>query len=878
MGCVAHSNSHSANIHLNGQQGRSSAGKKEKNKQKAVDNRIKSLEARDAPTAVIETKAKTQKDNLLIAAALKRHFIFNSLDSNQTSQVVNEMKYYTIDTGENVFEQNSVGNNFFIVATGKVEVLINGVKKAVLRPGDSFGEVALLHGTLRMATIKTLEKSCFWSIDRKTFRNVAYSINSLNYRENKAFIENVSLFHVLTDDQKEHLLNSLNTQTFPAGTNIVSDGDPGELFYLIKEGRVSVTKNGSELREMSKGDYFGEQALLYKQNRTATVQTITNVTCLSIASDALSLALGSKLQHIIYRNSVKISLENDEFLKKLNQSQISAISESIQVYSYKPGQIVANQGTCKSLNLFVVLKGSLKSGEKTFELFSCAFSQQFCGKVEEGVEEELIAAEDSDVGVISIEHFEKLISGHYAEITVVNDIVRTLKAIPLLSNLKPEVLQRIVKNMKVVEMEAGEFVFNEGQDADFFFIIKTGELEVWKNSKPVRVLYSYDYFGERSLLFNSKRTATVRSKTKVELWCLKRDNFLSDFSDTIKTQLLRRIELQDTKVKLSDLYLLKTIGKGTFGNVFLVSHKKRGTTYALKTVDRKKIQAYSIHSNVILERKVLLLLDHPMIMKLVKTFKDSDRIYFLLEHVMGQDMFDVLRTLQILRDADAKFYAACLINILEHVHSKGIVYRDLKPENIVIDYEGYPKLIDFGISKIVSGRTFSMVGTPHYMAVEIIEGKGYGHLVDYWSLGVVIYELICGGLPFGDEEEEPYAIYEKILEHNLTFPQWVENNSAAQHLIEQLLSPNPSLRIGGTSEAIYCHPWFMGLNWDKLSSKQLKPPFIPNTQNANISKDNKKNLDPAYDFMKLIKLEEDKEQLNSSNAGSETFDDWDKEF
>ena len=403
-------------------------------------------------------------------------------------------------------------------------------------------------------------------------------------------------------------------------------------------------------------------------------------------------------------------------------------------------------------------------------------------------------------------------------------------------------------------------------------------MEVWKNSKPVRVLYSYDYFGERSLLFNSKRTATVRSKTKVELWCLKRDNFLSDFSDTIKTQLLRRIELQDTKVKLSDLFLIKAIGKGTFGNVFLVSHKKRGTTYALKTVDRKKILAYSIQSNIVHERKVLLLLDHPMIMKLVKTFKDNDRIYFLIEHVMGQDMFDVLRTLQILRDADAKFYAACLINILEHVHSKGIVYRDLKPENIVIDYEGYPKLIDFGISKIVCGRTFSMVGTPHYMAVEIIEGKGYGHLVDYWSLGVVIYELICGGLPFGDEEEEPYAIYEKILEHNLTFPQWVENNSAAQHLIEQLLSPNPSLRIGGTSEAIYCHPWFMGLNWDKLSSKQLKPPFIPNHPNSNIPKENTKYPDSAYDFTKLIKLEEDKKQFTNANIGSETFDDWDKEF
>jgi len=309
-----------------------------------------------------------------------------------------------------------------------------------------------------------------------------------------------------------------------------------------------------------------------------------------------------------------------------------------------------------------------------------------------------------------------------------------------------------------------------------------------------------------------------------------------------------------------------------FGNVFLTVHKTRKTFFAVKTVDRKKISAYSLHNNVIHERKVLLLLDHCMIMKFVKTFKDSFRIYFLLEHVLGVEMFDVLRTLQVLSEADSKFYAACLVDVLEYVHSKGIVYRDLKPENLVIDSEGYPKLIDFGISKIISGRTFSLVGTPHYMAPEIIEGKGYGITADYWSLGVMIYEFICGSLPFGDEESEPFAIYKEILSFKFEFPPFVDSNSPCRRFISQLLSSNPALR-SSKNQDLKSHPLFLGINWDKLLLKQIKPPYIPSVPQQKYP-----SLDPSQDFCSLILSEEQKDVLKPTNYKNEANENWDDEF
>ena len=122
-----------------------------------------------------------------------------------------------------------------------------------------------------------------------------------------------------------------------------------------------------------------------------------------------------------------------------------------------------------------------------------------------------------------------------------------------------------------------------------------------------------------------------------------------------------------------------------------------------------------------------------------------------MEYVDGMDLFDVMRVLKILKEADARFYIACLVTILEYLHTRNIIYRDLKPENVMIDNEGYPKLIDFGTARILKNRTYTLVGTPHYMAPEVIMGKGYSLYVDWWSLGVMLYEFLYNRLPYGEE-------------------------------------------------------------------------------------------------------------------------------
>lgn len=176
-----------------------------------------------------------------------------------------------------------------------------------------------------------------------------------------------------------------------------------------------------------------------------------------------------------------------------------------------------------------------------------------------------------------------------------------------------------------------------------------------------------------------------------------------------------------------------------------------------------------------------------------------------------------------------------MILALEQLHVKNIVYRDLKPENIMIDDKGQLIMIDMGTAKSLAGakkgmaRTYTILGTPHYMAPEILKGKGYDFAVDIWSLGICMYEFMCGLVPFGEECEDPYEVYQLITSQSISYPNYFKDkkNKVARSLIEQLLNRNPNARMGGSFDALKAHQWFGDLDWDKLMFREVAPPYVP---------------------------------------------------
>ena len=277
---------------------------------------------------------------------------------------------------------------------------------------------------------------------------------------------------------------------------------------------------------------------------------------------------------------------------------------------------------------------------------------------------------------------------------------------------------------------------------------------------------------------------------------------------------------------LEDFKQLKILGQGSFGKVVLVKNENNNKLYAMKILDKKYIVKKNQVSHTQTERAMLEKLKHPFIVRLNYAFQDSKRLYFLTEFLQGGELFFHLRRNSGYKEKAVRFYMCQILLALEYMHNNNYIYRDLKPENILIDKEGNIKLTDFGLSKIMppdETTTYTMCGTAEYLAPEILFGKGYDKTCDWFSFGVVLFEMFCGYHPFKSKGQK---IDPNIYLRKTYIPDKV--GKTARDLIEKLFVSNPKKRLGyKSSDEVKNHPFFKGIDFDKVLRKEYKPPFIP---------------------------------------------------
>ena len=288
------------------------------------------------------------------------------------------------------------------------------------------------------------------------------------------------------------------------------------------------------------------------------------------------------------------------------------------------------------------------------------------------------------------------------------------------------------------------------------------------------------------------------------------------------------------KLTYNDFQPIKLLGRGSFGEVILVRLKSTKKVYAMKILDKKILKMKKQQNHTKTERDLMVKINSPFIVNIKSAFQDDTNLYLVSEFMQGGDMFFHMHDGQIVIFSHDKtrFYMLELVLALESLHKNNMVYRDLKPENILLDSKGHVKLTDFGLSKILEDeddKAFTLCGTPQYLAPEVLLKKGYDKMVDWWSLGCVMYEMLMGRLPFAIKRG---TINLKIYEKKIDFPRKISNE--ARDLIEKFLVINPTERLGygpnGTDD-IKNHPFFNGVDWDLANQKKYKPPFIPKLKN-----------------------------------------------
>ena len=328
-------------------------------------------------------------------------------------------------------------------------------------------------------------------------------------------------------------------------------------------------------------------------------------------------------------------------------------------------------------------------------------------------------------------------------------------------------------------------------------------------------------------------------------------------------------------VTVDDFKIIKVIGRGSYGKVCLVEFKQTKELFAMKSLKKNVLLDEDQVESTLLEKNILQSLDYPFLVGMVFCFQTEERVYFVLPFIQGGELFQHLRKYKYFPEKNVKFYASIIGLSLEYLHKKGIVYRDIKPENILLEKDGYLKLIDFGMAKILKGdeKTNSFCGTPEYLAPEIITGEGHNRMADWWSYGTLVYEMLFGIPPFFNENVE--TMYELITNKELRFPKKFNVSDEAKDLLRKLLVKDQKERFGnnGGFDEIKKHPFFKDMDFEALEAKKIEAPFKPVLENSfDVT-----NFDDEFTSEELVSSEITEKNMDLIKRNQDQFDEFDED-
>jgi len=709
-------------------------------------------------------------------------------------------------------------------------------------------------------------------------------------------LQSCYLFAAASDEQREELAAYMHREECKEGETVVLQGEPGDKFYVIQSGvfeffvdRILVTRRSPKFAEA----YFGELALLYNSPRQATA------VCASLEEGTKKAVLWAidrdTFRHVLARTTQQSREEKRAAVQAipllrdaLSEEQLNRVIEAVQLFHFSAGQRIVRKGD-KGDVCFFIRHGTVEcskigeAGLGKIELGPGTYFGERALVRDEPRAADVVAISDVVAMALDRKSFNELL-GPLRAVMDDNMKERVVEALPILRELSAEARERVVSEFRVETFNQSDVIVKQGDVADKFFVIRQGKVRVVDDCEcEIAVLKESEWFGEMGLLNNAPRNATCIAATpSVECFVLQRSLFTAHVANsqvlrlTADARAARNAQLKEVSTKhlarsieLHQLERLRILGKGTFGTVYLVQAKlgEERSLWALKMMNKYCIVRGGQRQNVCNEKALLSECAHPFVLALIKTFQDRDSLFMLLEFVQGGELFSIMQRKFRFPLYPTFFYAACLVDVFEHLHGRHIVYRDLKPENVLIDKRGYLKLADFGFAKRIMDKSFTLCGTPEYLAPEVVLGTGHNKAVDYWGLGILVYEMLVGISPFADDyENDQHVLGNNIVNCDLSYDAFnkaiVETESKpdifwtaapptsalsmrdvtrrlanagqlpVENLVRHLLTKNPIQRLGNLRDGvrdIKRHIFFSAEidDWDNLRRGLVTPPYVP---------------------------------------------------
>ena len=793
----------------------------------------------------------SDEDNII--KILKSKDYFQDQSNEVLSLVLGEILYISAFKGMKIYDLNDESNYFFIIYKGSANLIKNYQPnekqpknenitknsdfKKTFGPWDSFGEISFYNEKKRNEIMIAKENIEIYAIDSESCRELLKRNNEIVLKEKYDFLNNISIFESLDKISKYNVAQKLKKKEFPPNTKIIKKGDDGDKLYIIKEGIVSCRIGVKEIRKLSNNEYFGQNALLIDSKRGADIITLQKCICYELSKDDLKEALSEDYIDVILFCFFNYCINNNQYMKQIIiDSLIQSIFRCFSIKQYHKKEHIVNIKSADELKknkkrLIIIVSGSIyENGNLVAEKGKILGEEIFQDYNNKNISDDLIAYPDCISLEATIDDLAKVMNIDLNKEKAYNILryINKLKKSYLFKNLSENTLESIAKNMKKEKFNKGDVIIQEGTHGESFYLISKGKVTITKEGKPLRVLDPGECLGEKSLLSNdSLRTASAIAEEKVICYVIYKKEFDMILSDSnTREYLLRKLAFQNTDIELKDLFYIKFLGKGKFGSVSLVHNKHN--IYAIKAISIKMVEREKmLWKYVVNERNIMISLDHPFIVKMVKSLRNAHYCFILMEFVNELNLDDHLSKKRTRKNIyETQFYIGSMLLMLDYLQKKYIAHRDIKPSNIMIDQNGYLKMIDFGTAKVLKDYTSTIIGTPHYIAPEILQGKGYSLSCDFWSLGICMYEIFYGIYPFGNDANEVIEIYKEVLKKNVSFPTENSKVSNLNIFIKNLLAKKVNERLCNVSK-LKQKPFFEGFDFNKLNDFQLDPPYKP---------------------------------------------------
>ena len=761
------------------------------------------------------------RDNILINKLKNVNFFKNNLDNIQLDKLSLIINEYEIQPDMDIFCKGEIGSSFFILDEGEIKIYDDDPQKNIIIKNEYiFGEICLgsTEDIKRAYNITAITKTRLFILDIDKF-------NSFLQKE-EINIKTLDISHLLNieffQDFHEEELNLLSKFCFILKEKDIKKNKNGYNFITLKEFFNLEIKSYLE-------KYFLKIEL--PKNEVNSEEKHNKIRYLIIPINILFEYFGFDLKKKVVQNTFIRLVQNEKnFLKNFNTNipQINSVFYSL----FK----------IKCLNKDSNIR--IKLANKDFMLLLIDGSVKFYNNDELIEEHKSIVFIDTKKiknktkmyfninSIILYSNYSAIYEKSEELNNFYNNKLSIFRSFSFLNLLEEDELFQLVSLIQEKTYEKDYILMNEQKSDNFYLIISGKVKHKFQNNETIMHYCEGECFGETFLLDGEgsflKDSYIIVTSDKLTTLEIPKDIFfrmleIPKINDYIKIKMC----LEDKSISLSDLYYITVLGKGKFGDVYLVHNGI--FIYAIKVVSRSfiknKTKAWNYLQN---ENNILKYLHYQFIIKLVKTFKTKYLVYFLMEYSTGSQLDKVLKIISDNMSINiVKFYGSLLFLILDYLAKQKIIHRDIKPSNIMVDSSGYIKLVDFGAAKrILNGYAKTMIGTPFFMAPEVISGEHYSFPADYFSVGVCLYFIYYKRYPFGMGKPDVYLIYEDILKKPVSFIELNNQNNLLNDLIKNLLDKEPSVRISNL-KSIKNHSFFKNFDWDSIISKKSTPPYLP---------------------------------------------------